>query len=64
MTIYSTRTAATITAFYAEKAALESNPAHVARNAARLESDGAAYRLERRLKNIRRYLRERAARKA
>jgi hypothetical protein len=64
MTIYSTRTAATIATFYAEKAALESNPAYVARRDAHLEADGAAYRLERRLKNIRRYLRERAARKA
>jgi len=59
-----TRTADSITAFYAEQAALESNPAYAARRDARLEADGAAYRHERRIKNIRRYLRERAARTA
>ena len=63
MLIYGTQqTAATLDARHAEKRALESIPGFVAKRDARLEADGAAYRHERRLKNIRRYLRERAAR--
>lgn len=58
-----TQTFDTIDARYAEKRALESSPSYVARRDARIEADGAAYRHERRLKNINRYLRERAARK-
>lgn len=53
---------ATIDARHAEQRALNSNPDFVARRDARLEADGEAYRHERRLKNIRSYLRERAAR--
>jgi hypothetical protein len=63
MYVYATQqTDATIDAYYAERRALNSNPEYVARRDARLEADGAAYRHERRLKHIRRYLRERAAR--
>jgi hypothetical protein len=62
MTIYQTRTDETITQYYEARRILNSNPAYVARRDARLEADTAAYRHERRLKNIRRYLRERAAR--
>lgn len=52
----------TINARYAERRFLNDNPEYVARRDARLEADGEAYRHERRLRNIRRYLRERAAR--
>lgn len=63
--IYATQqTAATISARTAERLALNSNPAYVAKRDARLEEDGAAYRQEKRLKHIHRYLRERAARSA
>lgn len=62
--IYATQqTAETITARYAERRVLNSIPGYVAARDARLEADGAAYRHERRLRAIRRYLRERAARK-
>lgn len=57
-----TQTFATIEARHKELRVLESNPAYVAKRDARLESDAAAYRHERRVKAIRRYLRERAAR--
>ena len=61
--VYGTQqTFASIDARNAERRALESIPGYAAKRDARLEADAAAYRHERRLKNIRRYLRERAAR--
>lgn len=60
--IYATQTDETITARYDAKRFLNSIPGYVAQQDARLQSDGAAYRHERRLKAIKRYLRERAAR--
>ena len=62
MTYATQQTFASIDARYAERRILDSNPGYVAKRDERLEADGAAYRHERRLKNIRRYLRERAAR--
>jgi hypothetical protein len=63
MNAYATQqTNNTLDARFAAKRILNSNPDYVARNDARLEADGEAYRHERRLKAIRRYLRERAAR--
>ena len=57
------QTAETAAARYAERRLLESNPEYAARRDARLAADAAEYARERRLKAIRRYLRERAARK-
>lgn len=62
MTLYQTRTDETLAQYFEAQRILNSNPAYVARRDARLDADAAAYRHERRLKNIRRYLRERAAR--
>jgi len=56
------QTVETITARYDAARMLDSNPEYVARRDARLAADTADYYRERRLKNIRRYLRERAAR--
>jgi hypothetical protein len=63
MSIYQTLTLASIDEMSRAQRWLNSFPAYVAERDARLEADGAAYRHERRLKAIRRYLRERAARK-
>jgi hypothetical protein len=57
-----TQSADTIDQRYAEARFLNSIPHVVARREARLAKDAADYRAERRLKAIRRYLRERAAR--
>ena len=57
------QTAETIAARYAALRTLESNPTYVAERDARLKADTEDYYHERRLKAIRRYLRERAARK-
>ena len=51
-----------ITAFYDGLRMLHSNPDYLARRDARLNADGEAYRREKRLKAVKRYLRERAAR--
>ncbi len=56
------QTQETISARYAAEAKLEANPAYVAQRDARLKADTEAYYAERRLKAIRRYLKERAAR--
>lgn len=63
MSVYKTLTDASIREMTLDSMWLNSIPAYVAERDARLEADGAAYRHERRLKAIRRYLRERAARK-
>lgn len=57
-----TQSADTISQRYAEARFLDSIPHVVAQREARLAKDAANYRAERRLKAIRRYLRERAAR--
>ena len=63
MSTYATQqTNDTLDARYAANRLLNSNPDYVARRDARLEADTAAYYHERRLKAVRRYLRERAAR--
>lgn len=57
-----TQTADTISQRYADKRFLDSFPHVVAQREARLAKDTADYYAERRLKAIRRYLKERAAR--
>ena len=59
-----TQSDATITQRYADASRLAAMPHVVAERLARAEKDTADYYAERRLKAVRRYLRERAARKA
>lgn len=63
MNVWATQqTAETISRRYAEQAMLDANPEYAAAKQARLQADTADYYRERRLKAVKRYLRERASR--